>query len=162
MEQKTSDELHHICGLMTGIAERIREETNTTVSSGDHVKVIKHYNILRLVNASIKEAREALGKIEERMSREQVPDVMRAANIRSTTIEGVGRVSLGTRWSASMPDKQQGFDWLRKTGNGGVIQETVNAQTLGALAKELNAQGIELPAPTFTVGVMTYTSITKV
>jgi hypothetical protein len=61
-----------------------------------------------------------------------------------------------------MPDKAAGFEWLRGNNHGGVIQETVNAQTLGALAKELNAEGTELPAPTFTTNIMTYTSITKV
>jgi hypothetical protein len=87
---------------------------------------------------------------------------MRAHNIRTITVEGVGRVSLGTRWSASIPDKAAGFEWLRGNGHGGVIQETVNAQTLGALAKEMNEDGTELPAPTFTTNIMTYTSITKV
>jgi hypothetical protein len=61
-----------------------------------------------------------------------------------------------------MPDKAAGFEWLRQHGHGGVIQETVNAQTLGALAKELNNDGTELPAPTFTTNIMTYTSVTKV
>jgi hypothetical protein len=60
-----------------------------------------------------------------------------------------------------MPDKGAGFDWLRANEHGGVIQETVNAQTLGALAKELNEEGKELPTPTFTTNIMTYTSITK-
>jgi hypothetical protein len=162
MQVETLDTLHMTCLELTNLAGHIREETNEVVSTNDHVKVIKHYDQLRLANALIKESREALGKIEERLSREQIPDVMRAANIRSTTIEGVGRVSLGRRWSASMTDKQEGFNWLRSTGNGGVIQETVNAQTLGALAKELNENGVELPAPIFTTSIMTYTSITKV
>jgi hypothetical protein len=61
-----------------------------------------------------------------------------------------------------MTDKQMGFEWLRDNNHGGVIQETVNAQTLGALAKELNNAGVDLPAPTFTTSIMTYTSITKV
>ena len=100
--------------------------------------------------------------MEETLSRESVPEVMREHNVKTITIEGVGRVSLSNRWSASMADKTDGMEWLRKNGHGGVIQETVNAQTLGALAKELNADGVELPQPTFTTNVMTYTSITKV
>jgi hypothetical protein len=144
---------------MAGI---IRDQTSEAVASNDPVKVIKHYDELRKINALIKESREALSEIEEKLSRNHVPDVMRAHNIKSTTIEGVGRVSLGTRWSASMPDKAAGFEWLRSHNHGGVIQETVNAQTLGALAKELNEEGVELPQPTFTTNIMTYTSITKV
>lgn len=161
MRDGTLGELNTVCFNLVAITERVREETNEAVATNDPVQVIKHYDKVRLVTAQIKEAREALAKMEETLSREQVPAVMRAHNIKSTTIEGVGRVSLGTRWSASIPDKPTGFEWLRANGHGGVIQETVNAQTLGALAKELGTEGIELPSPTFTTSVMTYTSITK-
>jgi hypothetical protein len=162
MNQQTIDNLAHACNILTQMTSLVRDETNEVVATDDHVKVIKHYDQLRQITALIKESREALSQIEEKMSREQVPDVLRAHNIRTITVEGVGRVSLGTRWSASMPDKAAGFEWLRGNNHGGVIQETVNAQTLGALAKELNAEGTELPAPTFTTNIMTYTSITKV
>ena len=162
MYDQTVQAFCKVCEALQNLTNTIREETGEAVDSQDHVKVIRHYNELRQLNALIKESREALSQIEEKLSREQVPDVMRLHNIRSTTIEGVGRVSLGTRWSASMPDKAAGFDWLRGNGHGGVIQETVNAQTLGALAKELNTEGTELPEPTFATSVMTYTSITKI
>jgi len=150
------------CADLSKMAGKVREETDNVVASQDHIEVIKHYDCLRQATALIKESREALEQIEMKLSREQVPEAMRAHNVRTITIEGVGRVSLGTRWSASMPDKQAGFEWLRANKHGGVIQETVNAQTLGALAKELNNDGTELPAPTFVTNIMTYTSITKV
>jgi len=162
MRTETVKHLSEVCKLLTDLTGFVRDETTEAIASNDHVTVIKHYDQLRQITAQIKEAREALGQIEEKLSREQVPDVMRAHNIKNITIEGVGRVTLGRRWSASMPDKEAGFEWLRGNGHGGVIQETVNAQTLGALAKEMNEEGEELPAPTFTTNVMTYTSITKV
>ena len=162
MRADTAERLRGICLQLGDITSTIRDQTVEAVASNDHVQVIKHYDSLRQLTALIKESREALTQIEERLSREQVPDVMRAHNIRNVTIEGVGRVTLGTRWSASMLDKQSGFEWLRQNGHGGVIQETVNAQTLGALAKELNNDGIDLPQPIFTTNIMTYTSITKV
>lgn len=161
MKAETLNGLSLVCNSLTKIASDIRDQTNEVVASNDHVEVIKHYNSLRQVTALIKESRKALEQLEEKLSREYVPDVMRANKIKTITVEGVGRVSLGTRWSASMTDKQMGFEWLRGNGHGGVIQETVNAQTLGALAKELNSDGVDLPAPTFTTSIMTYTSITK-
>ena len=161
MKHETILNLRTICNLLTNVAGEVRDQTNDVVASGDHVQVIKHYDQLRQVNALIKESREALGQIEEKLSRESVPEVMRAHQIKTITVEGVGRVSLGTRWSATMPDKEAGFEWLRAHEHGGIIIETVNAQTLGALAKELNADGTELPSPTFTTNIMTYTSITK-
>jgi len=162
MKEDTLVTLQVICSSLIAVTTKIRGETDEAVATGDHVEVIKHYDKLRQVTAAIKESREALEQIEMKLSREQVPEVMRAHNIKNITIEGVGRVTLGTRWSASMPDKAAGFEWLRANEHGGVIQETVNAQTLGALAKELNIEGTELPAPTFTTNIMTYTSITKV
>jgi hypothetical protein len=162
MKEDTLSKLNYACGILQGVAFVIRQETDEVVASQDHIEVIKHYDQLRQVTALIKESREALEQIETKLSREQVPEVMRAHKVKSITVEGVGRVTLGTRWSASMPDKGEGFGWLRANGHGGVIQETVNAQTLGALAKELNEDGTELPAPTFTTNIMTYTSITKV
>jgi len=161
MDEKTIKDLQYVCKSLTTLTGYVRDQTNEVVATNDHIQVIKHYDHLRQVTAAIKESREALEQIEMKLSREQVPDVMRAHNIRNITIEGVGRVTLGTRWSASMPDKTAGFEWLRANEHGGVIQETVNAQTLGALAKELNNEGTELPAPTFTTNIMTYTSITK-
>jgi hypothetical protein len=161
MQDSTLKVLTGICSSLSEVAGWVRDETNEAVASNDHIEVIKHYDKLRLVNALIKESREALEQIETRMSRENVPDVMRTHGVKTITVEGVGRVSLGTRWSASMPDKAAGFEWLRANEHGGVIQETVNAQTLGALAKELNEEGHELPAPTFVTNIMTYTSITK-
>jgi hypothetical protein len=162
MHGTTAHQLKEVCGLLTTLTSDVRRQTEEAVATQDHIQVIKHYDQLRLLTALIKESREALSQLEEKLSREYVPDVMRLHNIRSTTIEGVGRVTLGTRWSASMPDKFAGFEWLRANGHGGVIQETVNAQTLGALAKELVTEGTELPSPTFATNVMTYTSITKV
>src|SRR5215471_14685540 len=87
-------QLQFACKSLTELAANVREETNEVVATNDHVKVIKHYDALRHLSALVKETKDALAKIEERLSREQVPDVMRLANIRSTTIEGVGRVSL--------------------------------------------------------------------
>jgi len=162
MNPSTLDAFIIICTQLQGITGAIRGQTNEVVASNDHIEIIRHYDQLRQVTALIKESREALEQIEMKLSREQVPEALRSQNIRSITVEGVGRVTLGTRWSASMPDKEAGFEWLRANEHGGVIQETVNAQTLGALAKELSAEGTELPAPTFTTNIMTYTSITKV
>jgi len=162
MREDTIAQLYDACQGLISATTHVRKDTDEVVASQDHIEVIRHYDQLRQLTTKIKESREALEQIETKLSREQVPEVMRAHKVKSITVEGVGRVTLGTRWSASMPDKGEGFGWLRANGHGGVIQETVNAQTLGALAKELNDDGTELPAPTFTTNIMTYTSITKV
>ena len=55
--------------------------------------------------------------------------------VKTIKIDDVGRVTVNQRWVASMKDKTQGMDWLRATGNEGIIIETVNSQTLAAFAK---------------------------
>jgi hypothetical protein len=61
-----------------------------------------------------------------------------------------------------MIDKPLGLDWLRNSGNGSLIQETVNSNTLAAFAKNLNdEEGKELPGEIFKTSIMTVTSITK-
>ena len=162
MRFDTIEELNTVCNDLVGVAKMVRADTNNAVATNDHVEVIRHYDYLRKATAKIKEAREALDEMEQRLSREQVPEVMRAHNIRTITIEGVGRVSLTNRWSCAMPDKPAGMEWLRDNGHGSLIIETVNAQTLASFAKTMNEeQGIDLPAELFKTSIMTYTSITK-
>jgi signal transduction histidine kinase len=162
MKQLTYDYAMRVCGGLNKLAEMVRTDTSEDVATNDHVALIKHYDQVRKLTDQIKEAREALDEMEKRLSREQVPEAMRAAGVKTITIEGVGRVSLSNRWSCSMLDKQLGFDYLRANGAEGLIIETVNSQTLAAYAKELSTEeGKELPADVFKTGIMTYTSITK-
>lgn len=163
MKQATYDFAIRICSGVQKIATMVREDTDEIVATNDHVAVIKHYDQVRKVTDQIKDAREALDEMEKKLSREQVPDVMRAHNVKTITIEGIGRVSLSNRWSCSMLDKQLGMDYLRKTGNSGLIIETVNSSTLAAFAKDISTEkGEELPTDIFKTSIMTVTSITKV
>lgn len=162
MREETLERLTFVCGYLAGVTSAVRDDTNTAIATNDHVEVIRHYAALRQATKQIKEAREALDEIEERLSREHVPDVMRAAGIRNTTIEGVGRVTLSNRWSCSMVDKEAGIDWLRNNGHDSLIIETVNSSTLAAFAKDMSLEhGFDLPDNLFRTAIMTYTSITK-
>ena len=82
-------------------------------------------------------------------------------DVKTVKLDEVGRVTVAVRWVASMPDKTAGMDWLRSTGNEGLIVETVNAMTLAAFAKESALGGTPLPDDLFTVGTSNYTSINK-
>ena len=84
-----------------------------------------------------------------------------AQDVKTIKIDDVGRVTVNQKWAASMPDKSAGMDWLRVTGNEGLIIATVNAQTLAAFAKTQALAGSPLPDDIFTVGVAPFVSITK-
>lgn len=163
MRKETYEYLGKVCNSLTKVAEMIRFETNEVASSGNHVDIIKHFNSVRIGAELIKEAREAISEISDQLSREIVPDAMRRADVKTITVEGVGRVTVSYRFSCTMVDKGLGIDWLRKSGNGGIIQETVNSSTLSAFAKNmLEVEGKELPDDLFKVGTSPFTSITKV
>src|SRR5262245_48841465 len=121
MNLQTLLELSVLCEQLKALTTKVRQETIDIVAKNDHVAVIKHYDKVRELTENIKESREALNALEKQLSYEYVPDVMRANGIKTTTIDGVGRVSLSTRWSASIEDKQIGYEWLRANGHGGVI-----------------------------------------
>lgn len=167
MKDETLDWLDRVTKGLAQVSNAIRHETNEVVASGDHIEVIKHFNQVRLAAEQIKECREALNDMSDNLSRVTIPDII--ANLKERTgekppfnIEGVGRVSVSYRFSASMVDKEAAFAWLRGHGHEGIIQETVNSSTLSAFAKNLlETDGIELPPEAFKVGTSPYTSITK-
>jgi hypothetical protein len=162
MRTQTKDLVANLVAQLHLTAAAIRADT-ADVSNSDHVAIIKHFDEVRLASASIKEAREVISEIEETLSRVTIPDVMRLVNVKTTTIEGVGRVTVSYRYSCSMLDKEQGMLWLKANNHGGLIQETVNASTLAAFSKNLlETEGLELPPELFKVGTSPYTSITKV
>jgi hypothetical protein len=154
------------------VATMIREDTTAVQQGGDVIEIIKHFNHLRIANDDIKSSREALQQIADSLSTVVIPDVVRVA--KETTglktpinIEGVGRVTVSYRYSASILDhplrgKEPGYEWLRANGAGEIIKPTVNAGTLSSYAKSmLEEKGEELPDDIFKVGTAPYTSITK-
>lgn len=172
MKQDTLDSLRHVCKQFTTIAGMIRDDTTEVQRGGDVIEIIKHFNHLRLANEEIKLAREALQQIADTLSTVVIPDVVRHA--KDTTglktpinIEGVGRVTVSYRYSASILDdplvgKQKGYDWLTDNGHGGLIKPSVHSGTLSSFAKDLlESYGKELPSDIFKVGTSPYTSITK-
>lgn len=108
-------------------------------------------------------AKKALNNSYDKLSREMVPDAMRAAGVKTVTVEGIGRVTISNRFSVSMLDKIAGIEWLRSHDLGGLVVETVNSSTLAATAKDLlENKGVELPDNIFKSSTSPYTSITKV
>lgn len=163
MRQETQVLLDQVCKGLQRVAGMVREDTRDTFAQNDHIAAIRHYDATRLATKTTKEAREALADIEDQMSKEQIPDIMRRHEVKTITVEGVGRVTVSHRFSASIIDKEKGYEWLRAEGHGGIITETVNSSTLSAFVKDLiQNHGMELPEDLFKVGTQAYTSITKV
>jgi hypothetical protein len=120
--------------------------------------------------AKLKQGADALGarlkllnKLQQFQQYTVMPRIMIGNNIRTFTDDALGlRFGLSSRYSAKILDKLRAFEWLRSQGQGGLITETVNAQTLGAFAGNwIEEQGMDLPNDIFEVKQSTYTTVTK-
>lgn len=162
MKDTTIKTLSTVVSDIVRVTSMVQGDTDDVLLNGDTADLIRHYDRMRIVVAQIKEAREALDKLTERVSKEYIPDSMRRIRVKTMTVEGVGRCTVSNRFSCSIIEKAPAYKWLRETGNGGIITETVNSSTLSAFAKEmLEEAGKELPPDLFKVSTQSYTSITK-
>ena len=175
MQDKTLARFKAAVEELTAVAIEVHKDGQTVLRNpDDHIAVIRHYDFLRRINAVIKEARESLSEAEESFSREHIPNIVAMLKQRTGQkppfhIEGVGRVGVSYRFSASikddvhgLPGKLAGHNWLIENGHEDLIVPTVNAATLSAFAKRLRENdGVDLPDDIFKVGTQPYTSITK-
>jgi hypothetical protein len=165
MREETLRALDNTVAAMQIVASAIISDIEEVVDHGSLVELIRHYDTLRHVNEAIKKARKAIDDLEDRLSHVDVPDAFRREGIKTVSVDDVGRVTVAYKWGCSIVDgkKPESFNWLREGGNGGIIIETINAQTLAAFAKnEVEVNGKELPTDLFTTSLRPYTSITKV
>lgn len=169
MQEATLYELAELTRRLKAITFQVVADGKAALASGDHVEVIKHFDQLRKQNDTIKEAREALSDTADLFSKVYIPDIVTDLREKSGlkppfNIDGVGRVTVSYKWSASIipDDKTVGHNWLKDNGHGSLVTETVNSSTLSAFAKDLTMnQGVDLPSDIFKVGTNPYTSITK-
>lgn len=163
MRAQTLENLQEMVRGLQIVTGQVRSDTNDAVAAQDPVILVTHFDSLRHVNELVKEAREALSEMADLLSTRDIPDLFRDKKVKTLTVEGVGRCIVSYRYSCSMLNKDAGFQWLRNNGHGGLIQETVNAQTLGSFAKNLiETEGKDMPDDIFKTGQSPYTSITKV
>jgi hypothetical protein len=142
------------------LARAVRD-TAEIINQGDIPEAVTYFAELRDMVKTLQDKISALQKHVDTLSHESLPTMFTNANVKTITVDNIGRVTINIRWSASPINKEVAFDWLRSTGNQGLIIETINAQTLGAFAKEQIMAGKPLPSDIFKVGSSPYTSITK-
>lgn len=89
----------------------------------------------------------AKSRLEE--TKQKLLDMMESdGKDRTATYEGIGFVTrMKPRLFASCSEENKPvlFDWIRKTGNEGLIKETVSPQTLSAFVAEKIEEGQEVP-----------------
>ena len=161
MEYDTSLAAQYAGTKLDSLINRAHRDSMELVEKGDIPTIVKHFAALRTEYDSLKDKIEKLEAEVKHLSYTIIPDMFESQKVKTIKIDGVGRVTVNQRWVASMKDKTQGMDWLRSTGNDGLIIATVNSQTLAAFAKTQAIEGKPLPDDVFEVGVAPYTSITR-
>jgi seryl-tRNA synthetase len=161
MEFDTKTAAEYAGQKLDSLLERATRDTNKVIQQADIPEAVTYFAELRDTVKSLTEKASALQKHIDSISQDLLPTMFTNANVKSIKVDGVGRVTINIRWNASLLNKEQGFAWLRSTGNEGLIIETVNSQTLGAFAKDQTMAGKPLPDDVFKVGSSPYTSITK-
>lgn len=143
------------------LIERAARDTAEAVQQADIPTAVTWFHEYRETIRSLQAKMSILQSHVDMLSQEILPTMFGNQNVKTIKVDDVGTVSINDRWSASMIDKASGMDWLHSTGNSGLIIETVNAQTLGAFAKDRALEGKPLPSDVFKVNATPYTSIRK-
>lgn len=168
------DSTRQRCDLLHKGAERletiIKEIRDTSEALRDDksqnpATVAKVYFSVREAYEELDKQRKGLYHVKDFMEKCVLPEAMQNADTDQVRVPSLARsFSLQTKMSASFIDKQAGVAWLRESGNGDIVQETVNAQTLTALCRNMILEeGIEPPTDLVrvnsynTVGVTKYT-----
>jgi hypothetical protein len=146
---------------LDSLLERATRDSAAVIAENDIPTAVAYFASLRDTVKDLASKVSELQKHVDSLSYETLPTMFTNQDVKTITVEGVGRVTINVRWSAKMLDKERGMNWLRSTGNEGLIIETVNGMTLGAFAKEQSLAGQPLPSDTFQVGSAPYVSTTK-
>lgn len=151
------------CALarLSRLLDDIAADTTAVVQTNDIPTIVTHFAYVRDLQRSLKECVSALGKHVDGLAYETIPTLFTNQNIKTINVVGLGTVTVSVGWRATMLNKEKGMEWLRETGNSGLIIETVSAQTLGSFAKEETLAGKPLPDDLFKVGTVQFVSIKK-
>lgn len=99
--------------------------------------------------------------VKERLSAKILPEIVEASQLgQSVTLKNGKRVTVQYKVMCSMPDKDAGKQWLIDNGLGDLVQDTVNAGTLTAVAKARLEENEPLPEELFKMSTKASTSIT--
>jgi len=111
----------------------------------------------------LKEQLSGLNMAIDRLSINEIPDLMDELGFENLKVEGVGRISCRSDLRIHVPAAQREalYEWLENTGNESLIASTVNASTLKAFVKESIKRGTDIPDDLINVTPYSRAVITK-
>lgn len=123
------------------------------------------YVLVREAKERLAEATQMIGGLHDSLKFKHLPEALDREDTTSKTTESGYRITLTevVRASIKSDRRPSAYSWLRENDLGDLIQETVNASTLAAFAKNyMREHGKDLPDNLFTVHVQPQVSLTKV
>lgn len=144
---------------ISGVHVNYDELKNLTVS-----ELAEYQNVLRSKLDSFDRAKKELQKVYDIVRNSILAGKMEEEGIKTITVENVGRVCVTSDVYASIKveNKERAYQFLRDTGNGDIIKDTINSSSLKSVVKSMLREGIEIPENTITYSPFLTTSITKV
>ena len=152
----TLDSLDVFLQHVEGVLAQVEKEAEFT-------DLLLAYRSITEVYDRLDKQRKALYKVKDRYDKQVIPQRMFDADVAKVSVDSVGVTFYPlTKYSASIKDKEKGFDWLRSQGLDSLITETVNASTLASTFKEMVLdQGIEPPDDLFNFSTYHITGQSK-
>lgn len=124
------------------------------------------YERLKLAYDDIEAARATMSKFIELVKNVKLPEAFERESLTTITLKNGSRVTVQQRTMCQViGDTSEAHKWLQENGYPDAVKPTVNAGTLGSIAKEIlsgNAEGVfDLPDDLFKVTIRPTTSVTK-
>ena len=152
--------------------EFLEKDAAAIVKLGDALKddpavkpatLAEFYFHLRELHERADAAVKAVYHVHDMLNKFLIPTRLKDNGLDAIKVPAVARsFSIVTKTSASFIDKDAGLAWLRETGNGDMIQETVNAGTLAAFCRNLVLEkGIDPPPEIVNMKTYDTTSMVK-
>ena len=158
MKPELVKRLESVTLALSALASDVEKEVNT-LSQKPVAEIAAFYFYLKEAHSELEVQRKRVGKNVEFINKGLFPEKLSMMDLDKVQVPELERsFYILTKTSASMIDKERGFDWLRQRGSNSLIQETVNAGTLASFMKDLMVnEGIDPPDDIFKVS--TYNTI---
>jgi len=157
--------MESVIGGIRNVKKELADNLPSHIRADRPASELAHlYGAVRDLCDEFAAAAEVAGAASTQLSTQLIPAAFERENISTFTTADGYRVTLSTRFVASIkPDmKGEAWDWLRKNGLDALIVETVNASTLSAAGKKMiEDEGKELPEHLFNAHFMPSVSLTK-
>jgi hypothetical protein len=125
-------------------------------------EMARFYLVVRGLYDEMETVNKKISELKRQMAEELIPEAFDQAGISTITLKEGYRVTISAFVRASSRDMAEGIKWMKKNGHADIVRETINAQTLSALARGMLEKNESLPEDLFNVYVGNNTSITKV